>query len=45
MLKRYMDKQIRRCLANPAVIIIALVYLSSSRRARPEFPSWVTKSL
>jgi len=45
MLKRYMDKRIRRCLANPAVIILALVYLSSSRRVRSEFPHWVTQSL
>jgi hypothetical protein len=45
MMKRYMDKQIRRCLANPAILVLALVYLSSSRRSKPGFPYWVTQSL
>lgn len=45
MLKRYMDKQIRRCLANPAILVLALVYLSSSRRPRPVLPYWVTQTL
>jgi hypothetical protein len=45
MLKRYMDKQIKRCLTNPAILVLALVYLSSSRRTRTSLPYWVTQSL
>jgi hypothetical protein len=45
LLKRYMNKQIRRCLTNPAILILAMVYLSSSRRSKPGFPYWVTQSL
>lgn len=45
MMKRYMGKQIRRCLANPAILVLALVSLSSSRRSNPGFPCRVTQSL
>jgi hypothetical protein len=44
-LQRYMDKQIKRCLSNPAVLVLALVYLSSSKRPKTVCPNWATKAL
>ncbi len=36
-LQRYMDKRIKRCLANPAILVLALVYLSSAKRVEGRF--------
>lgn len=47
-LQRYMDKRIKRCLSNPAVLVLALVYLSSassSKRPNAEMPHWATQAL
>jgi hypothetical protein len=45
MLQRYMDKQIKRCLSNPAILVLALVYLSSAKRSKPAIPHWATQAL
>ncbi len=47
MLQRYMDKRIKRCLTNPAILVLALVYLSSSssKPSKDILPSWATKAL
>ena len=37
MLQRYMDQRIKRCLANPAILVLALVYLSSAKRLEGRF--------
>ncbi len=47
-LHRYMDKRIKRCLSNPAVLVLALVYLtsaSSAKRPKAELPYWATQAL
>jgi len=47
-LQRYMDKRIKRCLSNPAVLMLALVYLastSSAKRPNAEMPIWATQAL
>jgi hypothetical protein len=44
-LQRYMDKQIKRCLSNPAVLVLALVYLSSAKRPKTVIPSWAKQAL
>ena len=46
-LQRYMDKRIKRCLDNPAILVLALVYLSSSpqNRSKAVLPGWATKAL
>jgi len=45
MLKRYVENQIKRCLSNPAILVIALVCLSSSGRRKSTIPYWATQSL
>ncbi len=40
-----MDKQIKRCLSNPAVLVLALVYLSSAKQLKAVCPNWATKAL
>ncbi len=46
MLKQYMDKKVQRCLSNPAIFVLALVYLSSTNRPKKaEFPYWATQAL
>lgn len=47
MLERYMDQQLKRCLGNPAIFVLALVYLSSSsaKRSKAVLPGWATKAL
>lgn len=46
-LQGYMDKRIRRCLANPAILVLALVYLSASsaKPSKAVLPSWAIKAL
>ncbi|MCU0554604.1 MAG: hypothetical protein MUE57_07100 [Syntrophales bacterium] len=45
-LHQYMDKRIKRCLSNPAILVLALVYLSSSaKRPKAELPHWATQAL
>ena len=44
-LQQYMDKRIRRCLSNPAVLVLALVYLSSAKPSKAVLPCWATKAL
>jgi hypothetical protein len=46
-LQQYMDKRIKRCLTNPAILVLALVYLSSSsaKPSKAVLPSWATKAL
>ena len=44
-LQRYMDRRIKRCLAHPAILVLALVYLSSAKRSKAVLPCWATKSL
>ena len=44
-LQDYMDKRIKRCLTNPAILVLALVYLSSAKRPKAVLPSWATKAL
>jgi hypothetical protein len=39
-LQRYMDKRIKRCLTNPAILVLALVYLSSAKRSKAFLPCW-----
>ena len=36
-LQRYMDKRIKRCLANPAILVLALVYLSFRKTVEGRF--------
>ncbi|MCK7469318.1 MAG: hypothetical protein MZU91_15140 [Desulfosudis oleivorans] len=38
-LQRYMDKRIKRCLSNPAILVLALVYLASAKRRNPQSPT------
>jgi hypothetical protein len=46
VLKDYMDKKIQRCLSNPAILVLALVYLSSPKRPRKDqCPYWATQAL
>jgi hypothetical protein len=45
MLKHYMEKKIQRCLSNPAILVLALVYLSSAKRSKPAIPHWATQAL
>lgn len=45
MLQQYMDKQVKRCLSNPAILVLALVYVSSAKRLKAEFPYWATQAL
>lgn len=42
-----MDKRIKRCLTNPAIFVLALVYLScsSAKPSKAVLPSWATKGL
>jgi hypothetical protein len=44
-LQRYMDKRIKRCLSNPAVLVLALVYLFSAKRSKAVIPHWETRAL
>ena len=46
-LQGYMDKRIKRCLANPAILVLALVYLSASsaKPSKAVLPSWAIKAL
>lgn len=47
-LHHYMDKRIKRCLSNPAVLMLALVYISSassSKRPKAQLPYWATQAL
>jgi len=44
-LQQYMDKRIKRCLTNPAVLVLALVYLSSAKRSKASLPYWATQAL
>jgi len=44
-LQRYMDRRIKRCLTNPAILVLALVYLSSAKSSKAVLPSWATKAL
>ncbi len=44
-LQGYMDKRIKRCLANPAILVLALVYLASAKRPKAVLPIWATKAL
>ena len=44
-LQRYINKRIKRCLTNPAILVLALVYLSSAKRSKAVLPSWATKAL
>lgn len=45
IIRRYIDKRIRRCLSNPAFLLLALVYLSSVRRPKAVYPGWATRAL
>jgi len=45
VIKRYIDNRIRRCLSNPAILLLALVYFSSARRPKAVFPRWATRAL
>jgi hypothetical protein len=45
MLKHYMEKRIQRCLYNPAILVLALVCLSSAKRSKPAIPHWATQAL
>ena len=44
-LHHFMDKRIKRCLSNPAVLVLALVYLSSAKRPKAGLPRWATQGL
>ena len=44
-LHQYMDKRIKRCLSNPAILVLALVYLSSAKRPKADLPHWATQAL
>ncbi|MGE5798802.1 MAG: hypothetical protein ACM337_00585 [Syntrophaceae bacterium] len=44
-LQRYTDKQIKRCLSNPAVLVLALVYVSYAKRPKTVIPAWATQAL
>ena len=44
-LQRYLDKRIKRCLTNPAILVLALVYLSSAKRSKAVLPCWATKAI
>ena len=46
-MQRYMDKRIKSCLTNPAILVLALVYLSASsaKPSKAVLPSWATKAL
>jgi len=47
-LHHYMDERIKRCLSNPAVLMLALVYISSassSKRPKAQLPYWATQAL
>ncbi|HQL89353.1 MAG TPA: hypothetical protein PLQ15_02040 [Syntrophales bacterium] len=45
VIKRHIDHRIRRCLSNPAILLLALVYLSSARRPKAVFPRWAVRAL
>ena len=46
MLKDYMDKKIQRCLSNPAILVLALVYLSSAKQPKKAAcPYWAIQAL
>jgi hypothetical protein len=42
-----MDNRIKRCLANPAILVLALVYLSaySAKPSKAVLSSWATTAL
>jgi len=42
-----MDKRIKRCLTNPAILVLAVVYLSASsaKQSKAVLPSWAAKGL
>ncbi len=40
-----MDKRIKRCLTNPAILVLALIYLSSAKPSKAVLASWATKAL
>lgn len=44
-LQIYMDKRIKRFLSNPAILVLALVYLSSAKPSKAVLPCWGTKAL
>ena len=44
-LQQSMDKRIKRCLSNPAVLVLALLYVSSAKRSKPALPYWATQAL
>jgi hypothetical protein len=44
-LQGYMDNRIKRCLTNPVILVLALVYLASSKRPKAVLPHWATKAL
>ena len=46
-LHQYMEKRIKRCLSNPAILVLALVYLSASSAKPPKavLPAWATRAL
>ena len=44
-LQRYINKRIKRCLTNPAILVLALVYLSCAKRSKAVLPCWATKAL
>jgi hypothetical protein len=44
-LSKIMDRRIRKCLSHPGIILLALIYLFSSRRAKAVFPYWATQAL
>jgi hypothetical protein len=44
-LQGYMEKRIKRCLTNPAILVLALVYLASAKRSKAVLPHWATKAL
>jgi hypothetical protein len=47
LLHQYMEKRIKRCLSNPAILVLALVYLSASSAKPPKavLPAWATRAL
>ena len=38
LISRYIDNRLRRCLSNPAFLLLALVYVTSARRPRAISP-------
>ena len=44
-LQGYIDKRIKRCLTNPAILVLAMVYLASAKRSKAVLPHWATKAL